>query len=174
MSAMTAALPESASPESPPVAAAEDRAAAPLPVSGIDAEARSRLLTVSVTSPLVEVSAPSSGTQISVVVVQALGGEQEPRRCRGLEPRLQPGSTQRFDRGPHREGCSGIGPIRIHEHGTSPLQELRLHPVEADRGLLRSDHKTRLLKVQRMRTHSRAALSVCIGLEIAPRAVDGS
>ena len=71
MSAMTAALPESASPESPPVAEAEARAAAPLLVSNIDAEARSRLLAVSVTSPLVEVSALSSATQISVVVVQS-------------------------------------------------------------------------------------------------------
>jgi CBS domain-containing protein len=56
-------------PETPPVAAAEARAAAPLRVAGIEAMARSRLLTVAVDALLVEVAALLSGAQISVVVV---------------------------------------------------------------------------------------------------------
>jgi CBS domain-containing protein len=56
-------------PESPPVAAAEARAVAPLLVSGIEAIARSRLLTVATDALLVEVAALLSGAQISVVVV---------------------------------------------------------------------------------------------------------
>jgi CBS domain-containing protein len=62
---MSAQLP----PESPPVAAAEARAVAPLLVSSIEAVARSRLLTVAADSLLVEVAALLSSAQISVVVV---------------------------------------------------------------------------------------------------------
>ena len=69
MSAMTPSPPASASPESPPVAAAEARAVAPLLVGGIEAVARSRRLTVSADSLLVEVAALLSSAQISVVVV---------------------------------------------------------------------------------------------------------
>ena len=54
--------------ESPPVAAAEAGAAAPLLVSGIEAVARSRLLTFPADTRLVEVAARLSGAQISVVV----------------------------------------------------------------------------------------------------------
>jgi len=61
--------PDSAGPENPPVAAAEATATAPLLVSGIEAVARSRLLTVSADTRLVEVAARLSGAQISVVVV---------------------------------------------------------------------------------------------------------
>ena len=63
------AAPASASPENPSVAAAEARAVAPLLVGGIEAVARSRMLTVSPTSLLVEVAALLSSAQISVVVV---------------------------------------------------------------------------------------------------------
>lgn len=56
-------------PETPPVAAAEARAAAPSRVSGVEAVARLRLLTVAPDSLLVEVAALLSGAQISVVVV---------------------------------------------------------------------------------------------------------
>ena len=58
-----------ANPESPPVAAAEARAVAPLQVSGIEQMARSRLLTVSADTLLVEVAALLSSAEISVVVV---------------------------------------------------------------------------------------------------------
>ena len=61
--------PAAAIPETPPVAFAEARAVAPLLVSGIEAIARSRLLTVSVDALLVEVASRLSGAQISVVVV---------------------------------------------------------------------------------------------------------
>jgi len=56
-------------PETPPVAAAEARAVAPLRVSGVEAVTRSRLLTVAADALLVEVAALLSGAQISVVVV---------------------------------------------------------------------------------------------------------
>ena len=56
-------------PESPPVAAAEARAVAPALVSGIEAVARSRLLTVGAEALLVDVAALLSSAQISVVVV---------------------------------------------------------------------------------------------------------
>ena len=56
-------------PEIPPVAAAEARTVAPLLVSGVEAIARSRLLTVAADALLVDVAALLSGTQISVVVV---------------------------------------------------------------------------------------------------------
>ncbi len=69
MSATTPVLPTSASPESPPVADAEARAVAPLRVSSIEAVARSRLLTVTVNSALVEVAALLSSAQINVVAV---------------------------------------------------------------------------------------------------------
>lgn len=69
MSAMAPVLPTGASPESPPVAAAEARAVAPLLVCGIEAVAHSRLLTVSANSLLVEVATLLSSAQISVVVV---------------------------------------------------------------------------------------------------------
>jgi CBS domain-containing protein len=66
----TAPLPlGNVAPESPPVAAAEARAVAPLLVSGIEAVARSRLLTVSADTRLVEVAARLSSAQINVVVV---------------------------------------------------------------------------------------------------------
>jgi arabinose-5-phosphate isomerase len=55
--------------ETPPVAAAEARAVAPLLVSGVEAIARSRLLTVSVDALLVAVASLLSSAQISVVVV---------------------------------------------------------------------------------------------------------
>lgn len=57
------------SPEAPPVAAAEARAVAPLLVSGIEAIARTRLITVLPETLLVDVAARLSGAQISVVVV---------------------------------------------------------------------------------------------------------
>ena len=69
MSAMTPALPTGTSPENPPAATTEARAVAPLRISGIDAVARSRLLTVLANSPLVEVAALLSSAQVSVVVV---------------------------------------------------------------------------------------------------------
>lgn len=56
-------------PETPPVAAAEARAAAPLLVSGVEGVARSRLLTVAADALLVEVAALLASAQISVVVV---------------------------------------------------------------------------------------------------------
>ena len=56
-------------PETPPVAAAEARAVAPSLVSGVEAVARSRLLTVAPDALLAEVAALLSGAQISVVVV---------------------------------------------------------------------------------------------------------
>ena len=56
-------------PESPPVAAAEARAVAPARVSSLDAVTRSRLLRVGGDALLVEVAAPLSNAQISVVVV---------------------------------------------------------------------------------------------------------
>ena len=58
-----------ATPESPPVAAAEARAVAPALVSGIEVVARSRLLTVGAEALLVDVAALLSSAQISVVVV---------------------------------------------------------------------------------------------------------
>ena len=69
MNAQTPLMPGGASPESPPVAAAEARAVAPLRVSGIDGMARSRLLTVAADALLVDVAALLSSAQISVVVV---------------------------------------------------------------------------------------------------------
>jgi CBS domain-containing protein len=65
---------QGASPESPPVAAAEARAVAPLRVGDIEAVARSRLLTVTANSLLVEVAALLSSAQISVVVVRDAAG----------------------------------------------------------------------------------------------------
>ncbi len=69
MSASIPVEPAAAITETPPVAAAEARAVAPLLVSGIEATARSRLLTVAADALLVEVAALLSGAQISVVVV---------------------------------------------------------------------------------------------------------
>jgi CBS domain-containing protein len=56
-------------PETPPVAAAEARAVAPLLVAGIEETARARLLTVAADALLVEVAALLSSAPISVVVV---------------------------------------------------------------------------------------------------------
>lgn len=56
-------------PETPPVAAAEARVVAPSLVSGVEAVARSRLLTVAADALLAEVAALLSSAQISVVVV---------------------------------------------------------------------------------------------------------
>jgi len=53
--------PSAPTPETPPVAAAEARAVAPLLVSGIEAIARSRLLTVAADAFLVKVAALLSG-----------------------------------------------------------------------------------------------------------------
>ena len=61
--------PSSVGIETPPVAAAEARAVAPLLVSGIETIARSRLVTVSADTLLVEVAAHLSSAQISVAVV---------------------------------------------------------------------------------------------------------
>jgi len=69
MNAQTPTRLGGACPESPPVAAAEARAVAPLRVSGIGPMARSRLLTASADTLLVEVAGLLSGSQISVVVV---------------------------------------------------------------------------------------------------------
>ena len=66
---MTAPAPGTGVAESPPVAAAEARAAAPARVSALEAVARSRLLTVGMDALLVEVAALLSDAQISVVVV---------------------------------------------------------------------------------------------------------
>ena len=74
MTAPTPLLPGDVGSESPPVAAAEARAVAPLLVSDIEAVARSRLLTVLVDTRLVEVAAQLSSAQISVVVVCDAGG----------------------------------------------------------------------------------------------------
>lgn len=60
---------QSVSPESPPVAAAEARAVAPLSVGSMQAVTYSRLLTASSNSMLVDVAALLSSAQISVVVV---------------------------------------------------------------------------------------------------------
>lgn len=68
-------LPDSTSAESPPVAAAEARAVAPLLVSGIESVARSRLHVVSADALLVDVAALLSSAQISVVVVCNTEGE---------------------------------------------------------------------------------------------------
>lgn len=65
---------DGASAESVPIATAEARAMAPLRVSGIEAVARSRLLTVSADALLVEVATLLSGAQISVVVVADAAG----------------------------------------------------------------------------------------------------
>ena len=56
MNAMTAVIPVTAIPENAPVAAAEAWAVTPLRVSGIEAVAGSRLLTVTSNSLLVEVA----------------------------------------------------------------------------------------------------------------------
>ena len=69
MNAQTPVEPAARITETPLVAAAEARAVAPLSVSGIEAVARSRLLTVAADALLVEVAALLSGAQISVVVV---------------------------------------------------------------------------------------------------------
>lgn len=69
MTAPTPLPPGDGDPESPPVAAAEARAVTPLLVSGIEAVAHSRLLTVTADTRLVEVAARLSSAQISVVVV---------------------------------------------------------------------------------------------------------
>jgi len=74
MTEMAPSVPVNASPESPPVAAAEAQTSAPLLVSGIEAVARSRLLSVAADAPLVEVAALLSSAQISVVVVCKLLG----------------------------------------------------------------------------------------------------
>ena len=69
MNARPAVNPVGPIPESPPVAAAEVRAVAPLLVAGIEAVTRARLLTVGADALLVEVAALLSGAQISVVIV---------------------------------------------------------------------------------------------------------
>ena len=74
MTTITPGVPDSASPESPPVAAAEAQATAPLRVSDMEAVARSRLLKVSPNSSLIEVAALLSSAQISVVVVADAAG----------------------------------------------------------------------------------------------------
>lgn len=67
--------PDNGAQESVPVATAESRALAPLLLSAVEAVARSRLLTVSADTRLVEVAARLSSAQISVVVVcDAAGG----------------------------------------------------------------------------------------------------
>lgn len=62
-------LPGEPPPESPSVAAVEARASTPLLVSGIEAIARSRLLSVTADVLLPEVAALLSAAQISVVIV---------------------------------------------------------------------------------------------------------
>lgn len=69
MSAVPLNLPAGSTPESPPVAAAEARAVAPLLVGSMEAVARSRLKTVAASTLLVEVAALLSSAQTSVVVV---------------------------------------------------------------------------------------------------------
>lgn len=69
MSAQIPIEPAAAITETPPVAAAEARTVAPLLVSGVEAIARSRLLTVAADALLVDVAALLSSAQISVVVV---------------------------------------------------------------------------------------------------------
>ncbi len=66
---MMTEIPAGNSPETPPVAAAEARAVAPLMVGGIEAVARSRMQTVKLNCKLVEVAALLTSAQISVVVV---------------------------------------------------------------------------------------------------------
>ena len=74
MNAPAPAEPAAAITETPPAAVAEARAVAPLLVAGVEAVARSRLLTVPVNALLVQVAALLSGDQISVVVVCDAGG----------------------------------------------------------------------------------------------------
>ncbi len=62
-------LPDDPVPESPSVAATEAHSSTPLLVSGIEAIARSRLLTVAAYVLLVKVAALLSSAQISVVIV---------------------------------------------------------------------------------------------------------
>ena len=69
MNAQPPVQPGGSAPESPPVAAAEQRALAPSRVADVEAVARSRLLTVAADAVLAEVAALLSGAQISVVVV---------------------------------------------------------------------------------------------------------
>ncbi len=69
MNAELPVTPDSSPPETPPVAAAEARAAAPSLVSGVEEVARTRLLTVAPDALLSEVAALLSSAQISVVVV---------------------------------------------------------------------------------------------------------
>jgi arabinose-5-phosphate isomerase len=69
MNAQLPASPGHPVPESPSVAATEARASTPLLVSGIEAIARSRLLTVAADVFLVEVAALLSSARISVVIV---------------------------------------------------------------------------------------------------------
>jgi len=69
MSAQPPAQPIEPAPESPPVADAEARAAAPSRVADVEAVARSRLLTVAADAVLADVAALLSSAQISVVVV---------------------------------------------------------------------------------------------------------
>lgn len=66
---MTAPTPDTEVVESPPVAAAEARAVAPVRVSALETVDRSRLLTVGMDALLVKVAALLSNAQISVVVV---------------------------------------------------------------------------------------------------------
>ncbi len=61
--------PDTGSPESPPVVAAEARTVAPLLVGSLQSITGSRLFTVPLNALLVEVAARLSGAQISVVVV---------------------------------------------------------------------------------------------------------
>ena len=66
---MNVPAPDTEHAESPPVVAAEARAATPARVSALEAVARSRLLTIGTDAQLVEVAALLSSPQISVVVV---------------------------------------------------------------------------------------------------------
>jgi CBS domain-containing protein len=69
MSAPTAGLAATASAESPPVAAAEAEASAPLRVGDIETVVRLRLLTAAADTMLVEVAAMLSKAEVGVVVV---------------------------------------------------------------------------------------------------------
>lgn len=74
MKTLASVMAASTAPESPPAAVAEARTVAPLLVGSIESVARSRLLTVSPDSQLVEVAALLSEAQISTVVVCDAGG----------------------------------------------------------------------------------------------------
>ncbi len=104
-------------PETPPVAAAEARAVAPLRVAGVESIARSRLLTVEADALLVEVAALLSSAQISVVVVcDAAGAAVGVITETTLVRRLGLGQADFF--------TTRVGDIMTHEFTVCTLEDL--------------------------------------------------